>query len=900
MASSSLIGRDVEVTELAKRAMSHRLVTVVGPGGVGKTALTRAAVEQLASQYALWGRVVDLTRVDDPAAVPGTIANHLGFDSFDALLSPPNDRPVLLVIDNCEHLLDAVAAAVMQVLGSCNQPTVIATSRAPLEVPGESIVALAPLAVPKGDDDPASCPSVQLLLERCRDAGANLTAEDLPAVIDLCRRLDGLPLAIEIAAARTRTMGVAEIAARLTESVDVLERPRFRGDPRHRSVADTIRWSYGLLTRRQAELLERLGVFAGPFTSARARSIVNADEATTVDADLDELVNVSLVVVDASGPETRYRLLDTVRRFALDQLRRRNELEPAYDRFVDHVVDTVQRTVSGASSAWRPNIVNELVASFDDIAEALRWCIAHDADPKRAYRLCAVLWAVVHQGHADDIADITRRTLDRWPDDGSQAAVQVAAVRATAEYVTGHPDRAVEIATATMVRLTEPGRSSVIVHRVLGQARRALDDLPGSVEAFRSGAAIARAYGMTAMALELEIAAALVAADEGNVDQGIAELQGVIEEALAIDSVTTLAWGRAVLGWVMLRHDVVAARHVIDQALAEARRIDYPVAVAVGLRSRSFAELIAGDTVAAVASATELMRDLLRRGALSNGRLLLDVTAAIAHRAQHSNWQQVLATARSLPITTLVSARFELLPLPAGSVPPVPRLEAIGLAWNVLADMAATADQAGRDDGVGDEQRIEQDGEQDGERRTVGTTAVGEACIRRLGDVSEFTFAGRSVTLRTTKGVDDLVRLIEAAGREIHCLDLVGVVVDEASTGEVIDAEARRNYEQRIRDLQAEIEEAENNSDYARAYRHQAELDSLIDHLAASLGHGNRTRRAPGSAERARSAVTHRLRTTIRQVGKAHGSLGRHLTHAVNTGTYCSYRPEQPIVWRIE
>ncbi len=361
--------------------MSNRLVTVVGPAGVGKTALARAAAERLASRYALGVRVVDLTRVDDEAVVPGTIAQQLGFDSFDALLSSPNDRPVLLLVDNCEHLLDAVASAVVQVLGACNQPTVVATSRAPLEVPGESIVSLAPLAVPTGDGDPRACPSVQLFLERCRDAGATVTDDDLADVVDLCRRLDGLPLAIEIAAARARTMGVAEITARLSKSVDVLERPRFRGDPRHRSVADTIRWSYGLLARRQAELLEQLGVFAGPFTAASARSIVVPAEVGTVDADLDELVNVCLVAVDAGGPETRYRLLDTVRRFALDQLRRRDEMDATYDRFVDHVVESVQRMVAGASVTWRPDIVTELVTSFDDIAEALRWCIAHDTEP---------------------------------------------------------------------------------------------------------------------------------------------------------------------------------------------------------------------------------------------------------------------------------------------------------------------------------------------------------------------------------------------------------------------------------------------------------------------------------------------------------------------------------------
>ena len=133
----------------------------------------------------------------------------------------------------------------------------------------------------------------------------------------------------------------------------------------------------------------------------------------------------------------------------------------------------------------------------------------------------------------------------------------------------------------------------------------------------------------------------------------------------------------------------------------------------------------------------------------------------------------------------------------------------------------------------------------------------------------------------------------------MHCLDLAGAAVEEPSTGETIDATARRHYEQRIRDLQGDIDEAEANSDYERAYRHQDELDQLIEHLSAAIGHGGRTRRAGGSAERARSAVTHRVKATIRQIAKLHPQLGTHLTHAVNTGTYCSYRPEQPTVWLV-
>ena len=246
MPSTGVIGRDAELAELDARVRENRLVTVVGPGGVGKTALAGAAADALADRFPMGVRRVDLTRVDDPGAVAGTLAAQLGFDSFDALLCAPGEHPLLLVVDNCEHVLDTVADVVASLLGACTQPSVIATSRAPLELPGESVVALAPLTVPT-DAEPESGPAVELFLCRSRDAGSSAAGEDPLAVARLCRQLDGLPLALEIAAARTRTMTVAEISERLTERIDVLQRPRFRGDPRHRSLADTIAWSYDLL-----------------------------------------------------------------------------------------------------------------------------------------------------------------------------------------------------------------------------------------------------------------------------------------------------------------------------------------------------------------------------------------------------------------------------------------------------------------------------------------------------------------------------------------------------------------------------------------------------------------------------------------------------------------------------
>ena len=219
----------------------------------------------------------------------------------------------------------------------------------------------------------------------------------------------------------------------------MLHRPRFRGDPRHRSVADTIRWSYDLLSPEAAALFEELAVFAGPFAGSAARAVATAGESSRFDALLDELIFASLVTVDTSGPETRYRLLETVRRFAVDRLRSRGAMEATYDRFVDHVVASVREISRGVTRSWRPGLLRDLVAAFDDLAEALRWCTAHDDDPRRAYALCAILWGVVHQGRADDIAELARRTLARWPDRESPAAAQCVAALATAEYVTGHP-----------------------------------------------------------------------------------------------------------------------------------------------------------------------------------------------------------------------------------------------------------------------------------------------------------------------------------------------------------------------------------------------------------------------------------------------------------------------------
>lgn len=896
MGTATLIGRDRELDELASRTRQSRLVTVIGPGGVGKTALARAVATRLGDGFPLGVRHVDLTRVSDADGVRGAFATQLGFDSFDAVLTSPSDRPVLLVVDNCEHLIDTTADALVQVLGACRQPTVIATSRSPLELPGESVLSLPPLDVPAAGAAPLESASVRLFLQRCRDAGAVVGDDDLATVVELCRRLDGLPLAIELAAARARTMSIAELAARLHESIDVLHRPRFRGDPRHRGVGELVRWSYDLLDPSAQRLFERLSVFAGPFPVGSAIAVA-AGEGDAVDApgtvdtvqrDLDELVQASLVAVDTGGIQTSYRMLDTVRRFARERLAEHDGLTSASDRYVDHVIDRRLAIVRGATTTWRPGLLGGLVAAYDDVVEALRWCHASDATPDRAHLLGSLLWTVVHQAHADDIALLARATLDRWPGASSPYVDQLRATLASAEYVTGHPERAIASAEDALARSPMTGLAAVTLRRVLGQARRAIGDVDGSLAAFREGAAVADRQGMAAMGMELEVAAAQVIADAGDPAAAAAAMADVEERARAAGSVVTANWAASARGWVLLRTDVDEAEQVIGRALAEARAIDYPIAVLVNLRSHAFHALVSGDGDRRAASdpaerVTTLLDELIARGALSNARVVLDVAAALAHRCGHPSRDVVTATARSAPITTLVSAQYELIPLPETTAQPLPRHDAIAAVRHLLTDVAR-----GR---AGSERTTTVD---------VAPPVVERQAIRQRGDVTEWEFAGRSVGVRHSKGVGDIVRLIAAGGVEVHCVDLAGVTVEHTSTGDVIDARARASYEDRIRDLQAELDEADDHHDYARSYRAQVELDAIVEQLAAALGRGGRSRQGADAGERARSAVTHRIRGAIRQIAKVHPQLAAHLDRSIVTGHYCAYRPERPVDWTIE
>ncbi len=870
-----LIGRQREVAEVATRLRDRRLVTVIGPAGIGKTALALSVAREVAARFELGAHVVDLTRVDSAQDAAGAIAAQLGFGTFDGLINSPSEQPALVVVDNCEHVTSAAADAIAALLASCEAPRVLATSRSPLDLPGESLVVLGPLGVPPPDTSDTDCDAVQLFLHRALDAGAPISGDQLDAVARLCRQLDGVPLALELAAAQTRTMQPAEILDYLAAGVDVLTRPRFRGHSRHRSLLDTVAWSYRLMPDDAAALFDRLGVFSGPFSielAAAVGSDIGLDQGNANRA-LHLLVDSSLVVVDRMADTTRFRLLESMRMFALHRLTEQGVIDQARGRLADHVVAAAAQEVAGVRR-WDLAALSRLFSLYDNAAASLRWCLGNDTDGERGLLLCALLWGVVHQGHTDEIAGLCRETLARWPDPAAPYAVDAIATAATAQFLTGDARGAFDLAEAVLDVAESSATASVTLRRALGYAARAMDDIPAAMSWFAQAADRARGCGLITLALEADVNRAQLLAEAGDLATAFELARAAHAESCRIGFPVNEVWAQSILAQLELRRDVAAGLVELSLALDAARRINYPAAVAVNLRALAWGLTRVGRYQAAAERLTELFDHLLARGGVAELRGALLTTAELLHALANESWIRLAATAFSLPLAGPTNCAMDsMAQLPPTNGLPMNRRAAITTARQELRTYLAG---------------------------TPASVPVPPAAARLVdrGQFWEVTFAGRTAHLKASKGMTDIGRLLSGPGREIHCLELMGAVAEESSTGEVLDQRARSTYEQRIRDLQEAIDAAEADHDYSRADRSRLEMDALVDHLTAALGLGGRARRSGGSAERARSAVTQRIRSTIRAAEEAHAEFARHLATTITTGTYCVYRPENPVHWK--
>lgn len=502
--TTRLIGRDEQVAALHRQLATERLVMLVGPGGVGKTrvALQVAHTTETAT-------VLLLAPVTDPAAVGHALAAALNLnivqgDVLSACVAVLGERPGLLVIDNCEHLLEAVRDTVSVILTACPQVSVLATSREPLGLAAEYVSRLAPLALPRPDQDPTHVASVALFLDRARRVrpGPAPTPAQLTAVADIVHRLDGIPLAIELAAGRLSTFSLADLHARLDRSLDLLGAGPPSGDPRHRTLRATVEWSYELLTDDERRLFRHLSVFVDGVGLDAAERLaaelrLDSDPGTV----LARLVDASMIEAQF-GADTRYRMLETLRAFGRDRLIAAGEHEAATTRLLRWAVDLSTWCGTTMTTDAEPHADAALRRELPNLRAAWRLARSRAALDDAAAIVTGLFEAVAYRdlieirGWAEELADDP--ALPAHPRAGA-----VLGTAAEAAYHRGDHPRAERLARAGLERTTDTDESWYcllplsVVHLARGEHADAVAHaLAGAALAPRAG----DGYGIAALA----------------------------------------------------------------------------------------------------------------------------------------------------------------------------------------------------------------------------------------------------------------------------------------------------------------------------------------------------------------------------------------------------------------
>jgi predicted ATPase/DNA-binding winged helix-turn-helix (wHTH) protein len=397
---TSFVGRERELVEIKWLLPKNRLLTLVGMGGIGKTRLALQAAAEVAGAYRDGVWLVELGSITDPLLLPATVAQVLGVREktgtplIATLCAHLKGRQSLLILDNCEHLLEACATLTDAVLRTAAEVTIIATSRESLRVEGEQMYPLQPLSLPEPAADERAIrrsEAVQLFVERAQRQlpDFELTAARAGTVAQLCVHLDGIPLALELAAARVRSLSVEQINARINDRFKLLTGGSHAAQPRQHTLRATLDWSYDLLAETERAVLRRLSIFPGNFTLEAASSVASddsIDEFAVIDL-LSQLIDRSLVVAD-TGNGARYRLLETTRAYALEKL---TDLESAAvrRRHALHLHDLFERAAQdsqrASESLWRDLYLPER----DNVRAALDWAFGDSGDAQLAVSLAS-------------------------------------------------------------------------------------------------------------------------------------------------------------------------------------------------------------------------------------------------------------------------------------------------------------------------------------------------------------------------------------------------------------------------------------------------------------------------------------------------------------------------------
>ena len=633
---SSFVGRAADLARLRALAARERLVTLTGPGGVGKTRLAlRLGAELLdGGGDGVW--FVDLAPLSDGALVVFRTAEVLGVTAragqevLDALGERLSTRRLVVVLDNCEHVIEAAASLVGELLARCPGVLVLATSREPLGIAGEHVYRVPALSVPSEEVDElgalAGSEAVQLFVTRAAQQrpGFALDGDNASAVARVCRRLDGIPLAIELAAVRMRSMSIDDLDARLDHRLALLKGASRTALPRQQTLLALLDWSYRLLSEPERLMLARLAVFpSGGFDLAAVEDVCSNTSGAEYGAldDLDALVDKSLVQIEDSAGVGRYRLLETVREYASAKLDERGQQEAAAARRAhrDHylaLAETAEPNLVGADLlVW----LDRLSVEHDNLRVALAECLLDlDADP--GLRLAAALvqfWGP--RGHAVEGARALVRQLERPQARGATLARgrALAALSHLLSEWLGDPAPALAYAEESLkiARRNQDDHLAALALQRLAFAYLVKGEFSRALALSEEGLAIARALGNRhLLAAHITGRGAAVSSLGGD---GRADLEKALELAREIGNPNLTATYLQNLGYLELTiGDPSAARARLRQALAIHRELGQATEVTFISGNLGFTEYVAGDQTSAAQLFSEVITGAHRDGSL--------------------------------------------------------------------------------------------------------------------------------------------------------------------------------------------------------------------------------------------------------------------------------------------
>jgi predicted ATPase/DNA-binding SARP family transcriptional activator len=674
---TSLIGRDLDVDEVRRALGTASLVTISGPGGVGKTRVALRVASLLEGQLRDGAVVVELAPLRDPGRLVDVVARALDVQQrqhrsmLDSVTDFLAGRELVLVLDNCEHLADAVASLVDSVRQACPTVSVLATSRAPLGLPAERVHVLAPLPAPGAGaqvEEVARSPAVQLFVERAAAArpGFSLDEGNVAPVAEVCRRLDGLPLALELAAARLRSLGPAALASRLDQRFALLAGDRRGVDERHHTLRRVVEWSYDLLEPLERAAFSQLAVFAGSFGLQAAEHVCRPEDpgSSAIGALLD-LVEKSMVrVVDPDEP--RYVVLETLRQFGQEQLGAEDIQRQVEARHRDWYLGFAEDAASGLDSpeegAWADRVDRELDNLRAAHASAVR---EGDVDP--AVQMVSALREYSFRRIRYEIAGWAEATTAMEGYREHPNAYVVAAVDAYGRWVRGDLESAISLAReAVGLQGTSPAASCGLPERVLANAHFYLGNTDEALtwvdRMLRSGRGSASSAQL-AHALYMASVASISVGEHG---RGVELAEEASEVAARAGSPTAAAQAAYALGLAARSVDGARAEAELRRAAHLAERAGNRWIRAFALTEVHWLEARRGELLAGLAGFSDVIDAWHRGGDWANLWLSLRHVFAIlvelrSHEAAGVLYGALAATgaARALPLEPADAERLD-------------------------------------------------------------------------------------------------------------------------------------------------------------------------------------------------------------------------------------------------